>query len=262
MVRHTRQQLLVLLVLLVIYALLAFITYAFVPLEQLTMGMATQLPPPTMAPWVMGLANAAIVLVVYGLLGLAGYWFATRVGMPGMFREGAGWRAWAGIPLVIGLIGGIVLIVGDRIFAGLGGYGGFPHPAFPFSLIASATAAIGEEILLRGFVMGLWAFLLNLILRRWKGNSGHTGTTTALWIANVIAALAFGAAHLPTVMLLYGVSSIAELSPWVLAEVFVLNGVIGLIAGQQNMRTGLVAAMGVHFWTDIVWHVAWPLLGI
>jgi len=23
---------------------------------------------------------------------------------------------------------------------------------------------------------------------------------------------------------------------------------------------GLVAAVGVHFWTDIVWHVVWPLI--
>jgi hypothetical protein len=34
------------------------------------------------------------------------------------------------------------------------------------SFIASATAGFGEEIVFRGFVMGVWAFLLNLLQRR------------------------------------------------------------------------------------------------
>jgi hypothetical protein len=31
---------------------------------------------------------------------------------------------------------------------------------------------------------------------------------------------------------------------------------------QRYMRDGLVAAMGVHFWTDIIWHVIWLLFWI
>jgi membrane protease YdiL (CAAX protease family) len=83
-----------------------------------------------------------------------------------------------------------------------------------------------------------------------------------MWIANVIAALAFGAAHLPAAALLVGVSSPAQLPPLVLGEIFLINGIIGLAAGQRAMRDGLVAAMGVHFWADIVWHAVWPLLGL
>jgi membrane protease YdiL (CAAX protease family) len=83
-----------------------------------------------------------------------------------------------------------------------------------------------------------------------------------MWIANVIAALAFGAAHLPAAALLVGVSSPSQLPPLVLGEIFLINGIIGLAAGQRAMRDGLVAAMGVHFWADIVWHVVWPLLGL
>jgi membrane protease YdiL (CAAX protease family) len=122
------------------------------------------------------------------------------------------------------------------------------------SLIASATAGIGEEIVFRGFVMGLWAFLLNLLLRR----SGQT--TIALWIANVLAALAFAAGHLPASMLLLGVQSPLQLPVALLADLVVLNGLVALVAGERYMRSGLVAAMGVHFWADIVWHVLWPLV--
>jgi membrane protease YdiL (CAAX protease family) len=106
----------------------------------------------------------------------------------------------------------------------------------------------------RGFVFGLWGLLLNWLLKRFNGR------TAALWIANVIAALAFGAGHLPALFFLTGASSPADLNPVLLAEVFLLNGVIGLVAGQRYMKDGLVAAAGVHFWTDVVFHVIWGLM--
>jgi len=40
-----------------------------------------------------------------------------------------------------------------------------------------------------------------------------------------------------------------------------LNSIVSLVAGERYMRNGLVAVMGIHFWTDIVWHVIWPLIG-
>jgi membrane protease YdiL (CAAX protease family) len=200
-------------------------------------------------------ANAGIVLVVYGLLGLAGFWFARKLGLPGIFKEGAGWREWVWLPLVIGLLLGMVIVAIDRLFALGSDWPGFIHPVFPLSIIASAAAGIGEEIMFRGFVLGLWAFLFNMILRRWGK------TTLALWLGNVIAALAVSAAHLPTLMIIYGYPSVSAIPPLILGEVFVLNGMLGLVAGSRYFRTGLVAAIGIHFWADIVWHVIWPLLG-
>jgi membrane protease YdiL (CAAX protease family) len=156
--------------------------------------------------------------------------------------------------MVLGIVVGIVMIVLDMGFASVGNWGGFAHPPFPMSLIASASAGIGEEIVFRGFVMGLWAFLLNLLLKRWGA------TTVALWIANVIAALAFAAGHMPTVMVLLNVTTPAEIPAIVLIEMFLLNGIVALVAGERYMRDGLVAAMGVHFWADIVWHVIYGLV--
>jgi hypothetical protein len=85
------------------------------------------------------------------------------------------------------------------------------------------------------------------------------GRTVALWIANVIAALAFSASHIGTVFALTGAASLAELKPALIVEVFLINGIIGLVAGQRYMKDGLVAASGVHFWADMVWHVVWGL---
>jgi membrane protease YdiL (CAAX protease family) len=202
----------------------------------------------------LGLVNAGIVLVVYGAVGLIGYWFARKLELPGIFSEDGIWRRWFAIPLVLGLVCGVIVLIGDLLFAPINGFGRFPHPAFPSSFLASISAGIGEEILFRGFVFGLWGLILTWLLKRFNGR------TLALWIANLIAALAFGAGHLGTLLFLTGASSLAELNPVLIVEVFLLNGLIGLIAGERYMKDGLVAAVGIHFWADVVFHVVWGLV--
>ena len=247
-----RKQLTVFLVMLVTYALCAFVTYAFFA-DQLAAAAGVPMPNMGVSSIVLGLANAAIVLVVYGLLGSSAYWFACKLNLPGIYSEDRNWHRWFLIPLLLGLAGGMVLIVGDLLFAPINGYGRFVHPAFPISIFASLSAGIGEEILFRGFVFGLWAFVLNWLFKRFNGRA------LALWIANVIAALAFGAGHLGTIMVLTHALSLSSLRPVLLLETFLLNGIIGLVAGERYMKDGLVAATGVHFWSDIVFHVVWGL---
>ena len=251
---NARKQLTVLGGALLVEVALVFVTYLVTPLGQLTApGQVAPTAITAMPRWLLASANAGIVLAVYGLLGMGAYWFATKLRLPALYREGAGWRAWVLWPMLLGLVIGVVLIIGDRIFSAAGGTPGFPHPAFPLSVFASASAGIGEEILARGFILGLWGLGLTAILR------GQRGRTTALWIANIIAALAFGALHLPAAILLLGVTSPADLPTATLAELFALNGILGLAAGERMMRDGLVAAMGLHFWADVVWHVVWPM---
>jgi membrane protease YdiL (CAAX protease family) len=250
---NNRKQFTTLLVMLVVYAFCIFATYAFF-MDQMAAGTGAPMPELPASPAVMGLVSAGIYMVLYGLLGGAGYWFARKLGLPGIFSEDGNWRRWFLIPLLLGLGCGVALTVGDLLFAQVNGLGRFIHPPFPLSIFASVTAGIGEEIIFRGFVFGLWGFILNWLLKRFNGR------TAALWIANVIAALAFGAGHLPALFFLTGASSPADLNPVLLAEVFLLNGVIGLVAGERYMKDGLVAAAGVHFWTDVVFHVIWGLM--
>ncbi|HLO16177.1 MAG TPA: CPBP family glutamic-type intramembrane protease [Anaerolineales bacterium] len=247
-----RKQLTVLFILLLVYALCAFLTYAFFT-DQLAATAGLPMPDLGVSNSVLGLANAGIVLVIYGILGLVGYWFARKLGLPGIFSEDGNWRRWFFLPLLLGLVCGVFVTIGDLLFAPINGFGRLVHPGFPLSIIASVGAGIGEEIAFRGFVFGLWGLILNWLLKRFNGH------TVALWIANVIAALAFGAAHLGTIMVLTHASSFAELSPVLLVEIFLINGIIGLIAGWRYMKDGLVAAVGVHFWTDTVFHVLWGL---
>jgi hypothetical protein len=200
------------------------------------------------------LSAATIVFLVYGALGLAGYWFRARLLLPTVYREGASWQDWVHPASLIGLAAGVVLVAGDVAFASAGRPDVTLHPGFPFSLIAAATAAIGEEILFRSFVLGLWAFLFGLVLRRWNA------TQLALWLGVIVAALAFSAGHLPAAMVLSGASTPAQIPSLVLAEFALLNTFLGVVAAERYIRVGLVAAIGVHFWADFVWHVAWPFL--
>ncbi len=257
------KQIAILFAFVLIYALLASSYYVLLPPEGLTIPGYTQ-ETSNLPRWLLGLAIGGIVLVVYSLAGLAGFWFARRLGLPGTFRPGAGWRSLFIWPLLIGLLLGILFVAADRAFTPAVSaamavtnpeidWQGFPHPEFPQSIIASATAGIGEEILFRSFVLGLWTFILNLILRRWNG------TNLARAIGNLIAALAFAASHLPAAMLLTGTATPAELPIPLLIELITLNGAMGLAAGERYFRDGLVAAIGVHFWADIIWHVLAPL---
>jgi len=245
-----RRQLKVLALMVAAHALSTFVSYAFF-IEQLASFVGAPMPELPLPPAVYGLLNGGIVLVIYGLMGLLGYWFARKVGLPGIFSEDGNWRRWVVIPLALGAACGVALVIGDLFFAQLNGIGRFPHPAFPVSIFASLSAGIGEEIAMRGVVFGLWALILNWLLKRFGGR------TAALWIANVIAALAFGAGHFPSLLMITGVKSMAEVSPWLVAEVLLLNGIVGLVAGHRYMKDGLVAAAGVHFWTDVIFHVMW-----
>ena len=237
-------------ILLSTYALTTFISVAFL-FDQITMGLPVPPMEIEVEHWVLGLANVGIVLVFYGLLGLAGYWFARSLELPGIFRENGNMRDWVWLPVLYGVVCGIALVIADILFAPINNFGRFPHPEFPFSVLVSLGAGIGEEILFRGFVFGLWAFLLNLVLKRWNK------TKLALWIANIISAIAFGAGHLPAAMLILGLQTLAQLPSILLVEIFLLNGLVAIVAGQRYVKDGLVAAVGVHFWTDMVWHVLW-----
>lgn len=249
---NDRKQLKVFFIMLAVYALCAFLTYAFF-VDQLAAIVGTPMPDMGVPDSVLGLANAGIVLVLYGLMGLAGFWFARKLGLPGIYSQDGNWRRWFLVPLLWGLLCGVAIVAGDALFASINGFGRFVHPGFPVSILASLSAGIGEEIAFRGLVFGLWGLILNWLFKRFNGR------TAALWIANVIAALAFGAGHLGTVIFLTGAASLAEVNPVLLVEVFLLNGLVAMVAGERYMKDGLVAAAGVHFWTDVVFHVVWGL---
>lgn len=104
--------------------------------------------------------------MLFGALGTLGLVAARRVGFPGVVAEGAGpWRS-LGRPALVGLAAGLAIVATDRGLRAITGFEGFPHPPFPASLLASATAGIGEELIFRLFLMSVWAVVLAAVLRR------------------------------------------------------------------------------------------------
>jgi hypothetical protein len=76
----------------------------------------------------------------------------------------------------------------------------------------------------------------------------------------VLSALLFAVAHLPALMFLLGVSELSQLSPVLLLQIILLNGVVSLFAAYYYRKSGFLAPVGIHFWADIVWHVLWGML--
>lgn len=252
-----RNQLHLLVVLLVLYAAAAVI-YILMPGGMSAVASAAEMDTLDLDLWQLALANAALILLGYGAAGLVGLWLARKANLPAIYRPDAGLRGWLLRPLGIGIAAGLVLVVIDWVARQIGDLPTSLHPPFPASLLASFAAGVGEEILFRLLMMSLWAVLLGWLLKKLFPRRGVR--PWALWLANGIAALAFAAGHLGTGMVLAGVATPGELPPLMLAELIVLNGFLGLLAGESFSRDGLLAAAGVHFWADVVWHVIFGAL--
>lgn len=200
---------------------------------------------------ILALVNAAIMLVVYGGLGFLGLGLCRKVGFADLWTPGVSNRQRFLVPALSGLGLGIFFILTDALLGGVHGLGPLPHPPFPTSLVASAVAGIGEEILFRLFFVSFWLWVVShLILRDRTGNA-------AFWTVALLSALAFAAAHVPSVMLLFDFDTVGEMPQVMILELILLNGVLSLFAAGFLRKYGFLAAVGVHFWTDVVWHVVW-----
>ncbi|MCL5435914.1 MAG: CPBP family glutamic-type intramembrane protease [Patescibacteria group bacterium] len=217
--------------------------------------VVTQAPSPELAQipkHVLALANAGIVLVFYGILGVLGLWLSRKAGFPAVWDSQVSVKQRFYTPALVGLAGGLVIIVGDLVLSQFNTIGHFAHPPFPTSLVAALSAGIGEELLFRLFFMSFWFLLLSFFFKK--------NQTMLFWFVAGLSALAFASAHFPAIFYLYGYRTITDMPMALVWEIVVLNSIIGLLCAWQFKKAGFLAAVGVHFWTDIVWHVIYGLL--
>lgn len=106
---------------------------------------------------------------------------------------------------------------------------------------------ITEEIVMRWGLMSLAAWLLVRL-------AGDRHRQRCVAIAGVLAALAFGAAHLPAL----GMD--LPLTPALVARTLLLNGLAALLYGWLFWRHHLEAAMAAHAATHLGMAGAWALL--
>ncbi len=245
----TRARSVVTLLLLVAVLAIAAALNSFLPQGEL----GSMMPASPIPKWQLALGGAGITAVLYGVLGFLGLILWRSLRFPDIWDEAVTNRQRFLVPAIVGGVLGVVLIVADLIFSPINGIGRLIHPPFPTSLVASISAGIGEEILFRLFFISFWTWLVGKIILRGRG------LAIVFWVVSVLSALAFAAGHLPSLMFIYGVSNPSQFSPVLLLQIFLLNGLIAIFAAYYFRKYGYLAAVGVHFWTDIIWHTIWGL---
>jgi membrane protease YdiL (CAAX protease family) len=113
------------------------------------------------------------------------------------------------------------------------------------------VAAVGEELVFRLILLSLVA---GLAVRAFGADDGTSGPRLA-WLANVVSALVFGAAHLQAW------AAVGPLSLGRVMMVMTLNGLGGLLFGHLFLRRGIAPAMWAHAGADCAIQFVGPLTG-
>ena len=106
-----------------------------------------------------------------------------------------------------------------------------------------------KRTLFRLFGLSLLAWLGGLLFHDPEGRP----KPVVLWTANVLFALAFGAAHLQTAAAIGW-----PINASVITRTIVLNGLGGLAFGWLFWTFGLESAMLAHFFADVILHTLIP----
>lgn len=203
---------------------------------------------------VIALANVAVILFVYGGLGYVGLRLSRIIGFADIWDDGVSNRQRFLIPAVIGVLIGLFFVLTDLVVNQVYTVDALIHPEFPLSIAASITAAIGEEIIFRLFFIPFWLWLISWVLLKQRYFS------QIFWILAVLSALLFGVGHIPSAMALLGLDSASQIPLIILGEILLLNSMLSIPAAYYMRQYGFLAAVGIHFWTDVVWHVLYGLV--
>lgn len=116
--------------------------------------------------------------------------------------------------------------------------------------LASFYGGIVEETQCRLLLVSLFVWLLARV-------NGKAARPWMFLLAIIMAALLFGAGHLPA---LFAIASTPV--PLLIGKIVLLNAVVGTVTGVLFWKHGLEHAMLAHFCADLVLHVGVPLTGL
>lgn len=120
-----------------------------------------------------------------------------------------------------------------------------------YGFLASISAGINEEIQFRLFGLSLLAWLGGLLFHDPSGRP----KAIVLWAANILLAVGFGAAHLPTAATLG-----LPMNALVIGSTLFVNGIAGLAFGWLFWTFGLESAILAHFLADVIVYTLIPLI--
>jgi hypothetical protein len=232
--------------LIITLAILSFIN-VFLPQGNLMPGKLPASKP------IVGLVSAVSILIIYGGLGFIGLKLSEKLGWAKIWDRKLTNRQRFLTPAIVGVALGILLIIVDTVASRYNPLGALPHPVFPTSMVASITAGIGEETIFRLFFVSFWVWLISYVILRKKYQA------QVFWIVSFFSAMAFAFGHVPSLLILYNIN-ISQMPAELWAEIIFLNGVISFFCAYYLRKYGFLAAVGIHFWTDVVWHVIFGLV--
>lgn len=148
-------------------------------------------------------------------------------------------RAWSRKPLAMASALGVVIGIAMHL-----GLGGIPRIAAWKGFLVAFYGGVAEELFLRLCAMSLLTWIGWRLCER----SQALPRSTVYWAANILAALLFGAGHLPAA------ASVWTLTPSLVARVILVNAGGGVVYGAIFWRWGIEYAMVSHFLTDVVLH--------
>lgn len=157
--------------------------------------------------------------------------------------------------LIISVIGGILLSLDYWTFGNIidGIQSATVSGMTGSGIIASVLyGGIIEEVMMRLFFMSLVAFAIWKVFCR-KYDREHIPSSVFI-SANILAAVAFAAGHLPAT-----ISTFGQLTPLLVLRCFLFNGGFGVLFGWLYRKYGLVYSMTSHVVFHIVTKLIWLL---
>jgi membrane protease YdiL (CAAX protease family) len=209
--------------------------------------------------WVLMLASVLSNGILFAVFIFVGLYLSKSVGLGLPILEGwlAGkevkenFKSIFVISILLGILLGLLIIGLAFLFSALG----VPMIIIPVipplwqRLLLCFYGGINEEIALRLFLMTILVWIAYKLKRTADGKPSNLG----VWLAIIISAIMFGIGHLPMA------ARLTTITPLVVIQGVLLNGIAGIVFGWLYWKKGLEAAILSHFSTDIVIHVIFPL---
>ena len=233
---------------------LAVLPYAFSLQQDVLQSVPFSLPVLAL----LSLLQSTVLLAIATFLGL---FFAKKVGFKFTVLEqvlsgksnAIEWKDFLRLPIVLGIVTAVVIFFGDWLFKLAGVVIDDKYVTeIPIwqRFLAAFYGGIGEEILLRLFLVSMLVWIFGKITR----SEAPLSQSGLVWSAIAIAAIIFGLGHLPAT------SAVIELTPLVIARAIVLNGIAGLVLGWLYWKRGLESAIIAHFTADLMILIVLPAL--
>jgi hypothetical protein len=181
-----------------------------------------------------------ITILAIAVMGFIGLILARRTGFPDLWDTKVSNRQRFLIPVVIGLVYGVVTIIIDLRNPSP------VHLKLPLSIPFYTYGATLLEIMLRLFTIPVLVWLFsNLILRgKWQ--------TKVFWLAAIIAALYEPLPHIREQLIgVSGLGILAVLIKWAIEPLFLAN----VLTGWLFRKYGFLAALVMRLSFYLVWHI-------